>query len=140
MPGPGNSHPEVACLVAYRWLADLVLLLHLAFVLFVVTGGLLVLRRPRLAWIHLPAVIWGATIEFAGWICPLTPLEVALREAGGGVGYEGGFIEHYITALLYPSGLSRPIQVGLGVVVLALNACVYWTLARRARRTGSAGQ
>ena len=126
--------------MAYRWLADLILLLHFAFVLFVVLGGLLVLRWPRLAWVHLPAAMWGATIEFTGWICPLTPLEVALRRTEGGAGYEGGFIEHYITAVLYPAGLTRNTQFALGLAVMALNAALYLALARRARRVVRAGR
>lgn len=117
--------------MAYRWLADLVLLVHFAFILFVLFGGLLVLRRPRLAWLHLPAAAWGALIEFAGWICPLTPLEVTLRRAGGEAGYRVGFIERYLTAAMYPEGLTRGTQLMLGVVVVAINAGVYWLLFRR---------
>ena len=125
----------------HRWLADVVLVIHLAFVLFVVLGGLLVLRWPRLAWIHVPVALYGAAIEFIGFICPLTPLENSLRRLGGEAGYEGGFSEHYITAALYPTGLTREIQLSLGVAVLVLNAAVYWVvLRRRARaRTGSSG-
>ena len=115
----------------WRVLADLVLLLHLAFVLFVVLGGLLVLRWPRLAWLHLPVALYGATIEFLGFTCPLTPLENRYRRLGGESGYEGGFIEHYVTSLIYPDGLTRGIQVGLGVAVLALNAIVYTVVVRR---------
>ena len=118
----------------YRWLADVVLVLHFAFVAFVVLGGLLVFRRPTLAWVHLPAAAWGALIEFAGFVCPLTPLEVALRRRGGEAGYEGGFIEHYVTAALYPTGLTREIQLVLGTAVLVLNAVVYGLLLRRRRR------
>jgi hypothetical protein len=109
----------------YRALADLIVGIHLAFVLFVVLGGLLVLRRPWVAGIHLPAAVWGALIEFAGWVCPLTPLENALRLRAGQTGYTGGFVEHYILPLLYPSALTRPIQITLGVLVLALNLLVY---------------
>ena len=112
-------------------LADLLLLIHGAFVLFVVAGGLLVLRWPRVAWLHLPAALWGAGIEFTGRICPLTPLEKAWRRAAGETGYQGGFIEHYVTAALYPAGLTRTIQLALGAIVLALNGWVYWTLWRR---------
>ena len=115
----------------YRTLADLVLVFHLAFVLFVVLGGLLVLRWPKLAWAHLPAAGWGALIEFAGWICPLTPLEQRLRVLAGQAGYEGGFIEHYVTAWLYPSGLTRTVQLVLGAAVLALNLAIYTRLLRR---------
>jgi hypothetical protein len=115
----------------YAPLADALLLLHGAFVLFVVAGGLLVLRWPRLAWLHLPAAVWGAAIEFLGFVCPLTPIEKAWRRAAGGVAYEGGFIEHYVTAALYPAGLTRPIQLALGLLVLGINGGVYWTLWRR---------
>jgi hypothetical protein len=121
----------------YRLSADLVLIVHLAFVLFVLLGGFLVLRRPGLMRFHLPAVVWGALIEFVGVFCPLTPLEVALRELGGGAGYEDGFIEHYITAVLYPSGLTREIQIVLGSAVLVLNAAIYGYLLLRQRRSRS---
>jgi hypothetical protein len=122
--------------VLFRGAADLVLVLHFGFVLFVVLGGLLALRWPRLAWVHVPVALYGATIEFLGFICPLTPLEVWLRRGGGEAGYEGGFIEHYITAALYPTGLTRELQLALGVGVLAVNALVYGTLLRRRRRAG----
>src|SRR5262245_22295289 len=116
----------------YRLLADAVLIVHLCFIAFVVLGGLLVLRWPRLAWLHLPTVAWGAWIEFSGSICPLTPLEIGLRARGGEATYSGGFIERYITALIYPEGLNRGQQVALGVFVLVLNAAVYgWLLWRR---------
>lgn len=115
----------------YRALADLVLVLHLAFVLFVVLGGLLVLRWPKLAWLHLPAAAWGALIELAGWICPLTPLEQRLRVLAGDAGYQGGFIEHYVTAWLYPGGLTRPVQLALGAAVIVVNLAVYTRLLRR---------
>jgi Protein of Unknown function (DUF2784) len=122
----------------YRLLADAVLVVHLAFIVFVVLGGLLVLRWPRIAWLHLPAVAWGAWIEFAGRICPLTPLEIGLREHGGGEAYRGGFIEHYVTALIYPDGLNRRQQVVLGAFVLVLNAAIYvWLIARRRSRQDS---
>ena len=125
--------------MAYRWLAGLVLLVHFAFILFVLFGGLLVLRRPRLAWLHIPAAAWGALIEFSGWICPLTPLEVTLRRAGGEAGYSVGFIERYLTAAIYPEGLTRGTQVALGVVVVAINGWAYWRMARlRSRRARAA--
>jgi Protein of Unknown function (DUF2784) len=112
-------------------LAQALLVVHGAFVLFVIAGGLLVLRWPRLAWAHVPAALWGALIEFAGFICPLTPLENAWRRAAGEQGYQGGFIEHYVTAALYPSGLTRSIQIALGLLVLGVNGWVYWHLWRR---------
>ena len=114
--------------------ADLVLVVHFAFVLFVVLGGLLALRWPRVAWAHAPVAIYGATIEFVGFVCPLTPLEVWLRRRGGEAGYEGGFVEHYVTAALYPTGLTREIQLALGLGVLAVNGVVYTLLLRRMRR------
>jgi hypothetical protein len=112
-------------------MADTLLVLHGGFVLFVVAGGLLVLRWPWLAWLHLPAAVWGAVIELAGFVCPLTPLENAWRRAAGGTGYQDGFIEHYVTAALYPAGLTRSVQVVLGVLVLALNGWMYWRLLTR---------
>lgn len=111
-------------------LADLVVLLHLAFILFVMLGGLLVLRWRRLMWLHLPVVVWGAAIEFIGWICPLTPLENRLRAAAGEAGYSGGFIEHYLIPLIYPAGLTRELQWLLGALVLLVNAAVYWRVLR----------
>jgi hypothetical protein len=123
--------------MAYRLLAELIVLVHFGFVLFVVLGGLLVLRWPRLAWFHLPAAVWGGLIELTGVICPLTPLEKWLRLAGGLAAYEGGFIAHYILPVLYPAGLTRGIQIALGVAVTALNLAVYATLALR-RRGGRA--
>jgi len=118
----------------YRALADLVLVVPLAFVLFVVLGGLLVLRWPRLAWLHVPAAVWGVLIEYTGWICPLTPLENSLRERGGGAGYSGGFIEHYIQSVLYPAGLTRGTQIVLGSLALLVNLTAYGVVvARRGR-------
>lgn len=124
--------------MGYSVLADLVVGLHLVFVSFVVLGGLLVLRWPRMAWLHLPAVAWGALIEWRGWICPLTPLEVTLRRRAGEAGYEEGFLDHYILPLLYPPGLTRGMQLAMAAGVLLLNAAIYGTvLWRRRRRRGS---
>src|SRR6187397_107974 len=106
-------------------LADLVVILHFAFVLFVVLGGLLVLRWPRLAYVHLPVALYGALIELVGWICPLTPLEKRLRESAGLQGYQGGFVEHYILPVLYPAGLTREVQWGLGMLVIGINVVIY---------------
>lgn len=119
--------------MTYRLLADLVLLLHAAFVAFVMLGGLLALRWPRAAWLHLPLVAWGAGIEFLGGICPLTPLENRWRQLAGEQGYTGGFVEHYIVAALYPDGLTRNVQVALGLLVLAVNAAIYGWAWRRNR-------
>jgi Protein of Unknown function (DUF2784) len=117
----------------YHWLANLVVLIHLGFVLFVVLGALLLLRWPGMAWLHLPAALWGGLIELAGWVCPLTPLENYFRRLAGDAGYQGGFIEHYVTALIYPAGLSRGIQIGLGLGVILLNSILYWQVWRRHR-------
>ena len=115
----------------YRLLADAVLLLHLAFIIFVVAGGLLLHRCPRLAWLHLPAVLWGVGIELSGYICPLTPLENRLRRLGGEAGYAGGFVEHYLVPVIYPIGLTREWQIVLGLGVAALNLAAYVRWWRR---------
>lgn len=114
----------------YRILADLLVVFHLAFVFFVVLGGLLVLRRRGWAWIHLPAAAWGALIEFADWICPLTPLEVRFRALGGEAGYPGGFLERYLIPLLYPGDLTRLHQIVLGILVVGVNLAVYGLVVR----------
>lgn len=119
----------------YIVLADVVLILHFAFILFVGLGAVLVLRWGRVAWIHLPCAFWGAWIEFQGWICPLTPMENHFRRLGGEVGYSGGFIEHYLVSLIYPSGLTRETQIRLGVVVVAINVVAYGLMGWRRWRT-----
>ena len=115
----------------FQLAADVIVLLHVGFVLFVTLGGLLVLKWPRLAWLHLPAVAWGAFVEFSGWVCPLTPLENWLRTQGGDAGYAGDFLAHYVTALLYPEALTRELQLVLGTTVIAVNLVIYawlwWT-------------
>jgi hypothetical protein len=117
--------------MAFRTLADAVVAVHLAFVLFVVFGGLAVARRPSVAWVHLPAAAWGACVEFAGWVCPLTPLENWLRSQGGGTEYASTFVEHYVLPILYPSSLSRELQWALGGLVVLVNAVVYTVILRR---------
>lgn len=114
-------------------LADAVLVVHFLFIVFVVGGGFLALRWPRLAWVHLPCAVWGAWIELAGWVCPLTPLENSLRRRAGEAGYEGGFIENYLLEVVYPAGLTREIQILLACVVVAVNAIAYALLLRRRR-------
>lgn len=116
-------------------LADLTLLTHLVFILFVVLGGFLVLRWRWVAIIHLPAVLWGILIEWGNRVCPLTPLEQRLRLAANEDGYNGGFIEHYLMPLIYPEELTRGIQLGLGLFVLLVNVLIYgWLLLRRKKR------
>jgi hypothetical protein len=125
--------------MAYHILADLVVGVHTLFVAFVVVGGLLALRWPWVAVLHLPAAAWGALIEFQGWICPLTPLENSLRASAGQAGYRGGFIEHYLLPVLYPTGLTRGVQLALGSGVIVVNLVVYGFLMARWRRS-SAGR
>ena len=120
----------------YKLLADSVFIIHLAFVGFVVLGGIAVWRWPKLMWLHIPAVIWGALIEFGGWICPLTPLEQSLRRLAGESGYAGGFVEHYLVPILYPAGLTRNTQIVLGILVLAINIVAYTLILRRRRQRG----
>jgi hypothetical protein len=119
---------------AFRAAADLVVVVHAAFVIFMLCGGVLVARWPRLAWIHVPAAIWGALIEFAGWICPLTPLENHLRERAGLSAYQGDFIQRHLLPALYPAHVTRAVQLGLGAVALVVNAGVYWHVVRTVRR------
>ncbi len=118
----------------YECLADFVVLVHFAFVLFVIVGGLLALKWRRVIWIHLPCVLWGALNEFFGWICPLTPLENWLREAGGRAGYQASFVEHYILPILYPAALTRAMQIILGLKVVAVNVMIYGWLGYRSKR------
>ncbi|WP_425153583.1 DUF2784 domain-containing protein [Candidatus Palauibacter sp.] len=122
--------------MGWRLLADVVLVTHFLFIAFVVAGGFAAVRWPRLAWVHAPCFVWGALIEFAGWICPLTPLENNLRVASGQAGYSGGFIERYLLPIIYPGALNREIQIWLGLAVLALNLAAYGWLIRRIRAKG----
>ena len=117
------------------WIAaNLIVVIHLLFVLFVFLGGFLVLRWNRLAWFHLPVAGWGALIEFRGWICPLTPLEKYFWEEAGEAGYSGGFINHYIIPLIYPAGITPATQRLLGWLVLVVTGAIYTTLIIRKRR------
>ena len=115
----------------FRLAADAIVLLHLAFVVFVALGGLLALRWRRVAWAHVPAALWGVGIELGGWICPLTPLENHLRQRGGAAAYEGDFIARYVVPVLYPAGLTRHWQLGLGALALGINLLVYALILRR---------
>ena len=118
--------------MVFRALADLVMVFHFVFVLFAVLGGCLVLKRRRWAWVHIPAFLWAALVEFVGWICPLTYLETWLIEQSGSHGFQEGFIEHYLFPLLYPEDLNRSLQVTLGVFVLSINIIIYGFLILRA--------
>ena len=117
----------------YAWLADLVIGVHFLFIVFTVAGGALALRWRWIPWLHLPALVWGATVEFTGWVCPLTPLENALRRAAGAATYTQGFVEHYLMPLIYPAGLTREWQWVLGGLLLVINAAVYALVWRRRR-------
>ncbi|UCG86723.1 MAG: DUF2784 domain-containing protein [Gemmatimonadota bacterium] len=121
-----------------RLAADALVVVHLTFIVFVVLGGFLVWRWPRLIWIHPPAAIWGGLIEFFHWTCPLTPLENRLRRIAGDAGFEGSFIEHYLVPVVYPPGLNRALQIALGVTVVLVNAAAY-TLYFRRKRLRSGG-
>lgn len=115
----------------WRMAADALVLVHLGFILFVLLGGLLLLRWPRLIWLHMPAVAWGIVVECLHLGCPLTPWENQLRRAAGQAGYDGGFIEHYLIPLIYPAGLTPKIQLYLGAIVVLVNLSVYaWLIWR----------
>ena len=116
----------------YRLLADAVLVLHFCFVVFVIFGGLLVLRRRRFAWLHLPAVVWGILIEFFWWTCPLTVLENYLRQLGGEAGYAEGFVDYFVSFVLY-SPLSPSVRLALGLLLLIFNLAVYRFAFRRVK-------
>jgi len=118
--------------LAFSLAADLLVLLHLAFILFVVLGGLLVWRWWQVVFLHLPAVVWGVLLEFNGWQCPPTPLEQQLRIAAGETGYSGGFVAHYLLPLIYPAGLTMSYQVVLGSGALLINLAIYgWLLFKK---------
>jgi hypothetical protein len=119
-------------------LADALVLLHLLFVVFVMTGGFLLVRWPRLLWLHLPAAAWGAFIEFSGGICPLTPLENSLRVLGGGSAYSGDFVERYLLPLLYPAQLTPTLQQVLGALVVGVNLLAYAMAYRAWQRRADA--
>ncbi|HET9670243.1 MAG TPA: DUF2784 domain-containing protein [Casimicrobiaceae bacterium] len=124
-----------------RLAADAVLLAHLAFIVFVLIGGILVWRIPSLAWLHAPAIAWAVFVESAGRICPLTPLENRLRLASGEAGYGGDFVSHYLLRLIYPEGLTRAVQIALVLVVVAVNVAVYsrWLLRKRTAQRSAMG-
>lgn len=117
--------------------ADLVLVLHFAFISFVAAGALLLLKWPRVIYLHIPAIIWGILIEAKGWICPLTPLEQWLRLQAGQSGFKTGFIEYYLLPIIYPSGLTRNIQIGLALLVFFINLLIYSWLILRYKRSAA---
>ncbi len=116
-----------------RFLADATLVIHLLFIVFAVAGAFAALRWRLLVWAHLPCALWAVAIEWGGWICPLTPLEVFFRRCAGQAGYAGGFVQHYLLPVIYPHNLTREIQVGLGIGVLLVNLLAYALVVRRMR-------
>ncbi|MBZ5537917.1 MAG: DUF2784 domain-containing protein [Acidobacteriia bacterium] len=119
----------------FRACADVVVVVHFAFAIFAVLGGVLVLKRKRWAWLHVPAMLWAALIEFADWMCPLTWLEDWLLERGGGTPYAGDFVEHYLLPILYPDKLTRSLQITLGLLVVVVNVVIYAWLIRQRLKT-----
>ena len=115
----------------YLLLADILVVLHLVFICFVLFGALLVLKWPQTVWFHLPACIWGITVEFTGCICPLTPLEIELRLMAGEKGYSEGFVTEYLMSIIYPAGLTREIQWILGGIVVLINLVLYTMVLKR---------
>ena len=115
-------------------LAGAVVVVHMAFVVFVVAGAVAVLRWPRMAWVHVPAALWGATIALGGFTCPLTPLENWLRVRSGATAYDTGFLEHYLLPVLYPLAMTRGLQIATGLFVVLVNVLVYWRVFRRRSR------
>jgi len=118
----------------YSVAADAIVILHLAFIVFVMLGGLLLLLWPRLVYLHLPVVVWGTLVELQGWMCPLTPLEQHLRKLAGEAGYSGGFVEHYLLPLIYPAGLTRDLQTVLALCVITVNLAIYTVVVVKYRR------
>ena len=129
-PGDGLNGSALREL-AYRALADGVVLLHFAFIAYCVLGGLLALRWRRAAWLHLPALVWGVAVELTGAICPLTPLENALRRAAGEAGYRGDFVQHHLLPVIYPAALTRGTQLWLGALLVLVNVAIYAAVLRR---------
>ena len=121
----------------YSFLADLLVVFHLVFILYVIAGALLIFKWTKTLWLHLPSCFWGMTVEFSGRVCPLTPWEIQLRRLAGEEGYTGSFIEQYLIPIIYPSGLNREIQMLLGSTVLIVNFSLYTLILikRRKRKT-----
>jgi hypothetical protein len=125
-----NQQQTVKTRMLYQSAATAIALLHLAFIVFVLLGGLLVLRWPKVAWVHLPAAVWGVLIEFFGWWCPLTKWENHFLRLAGRAGYDGGFVAHYIMPIIYPAGLTRGMEIAIGALVLIINVSVYMKVFR----------
>jgi hypothetical protein len=133
---PGNPCPTMP----YHLLADLVLVFHLAFIAFAAFGGLLALRYPQILWLHLPALVWGVVVQWADLICPLTPLENDMRMRSGEAVFAGGFIERFVSQLLYPENLTLELRYVLGVLLLVVNVAVYTHVMIRRSRAKAASR
>ncbi len=125
----------IALETLYLWLANLIIVIHFLFIVFVLFGGLLVLRWPKLIWLHLPAIVWGFLVELNGWLCPLTPWENQFRQLAGKLVYEGDFIGEYLIPLIYPVNLTREMQFMFAAIVVLLNAVIYFFIWRKTRRS-----
>ena len=125
--------------MGYRIAAELTLILHFLFIVFVLFGGLFCLHRTRWLWLHLPSVLWGVWVEWSGWICPLTPLESHFRQRASGQGYLGGYVEQYLIPLLYPAQLTVSLQWFLGSLVLVVNVLIYYYVFLRLKKTAGEG-
>lgn len=115
----------------YLWLSNLIVIIHFLYIVFVLLGALLVLRWPRMIWLHLPAVVWGVLVEFMGWYCPLTPWENQLRRMAGREVYEGDFIGEYLLPLIYPVNLTREMQYLFAAIVILINVVSYYFILYR---------
>ena len=123
----------------FQLLADALVLVHIAYIVFVVAGAVFVRYHPKVIWVHLVAVAWGAYVALAHRVCPLTPLEVSLRIGAGQAGYSGGFVEHYLIPVIYPKALTPGIQIAEGIFVLAVNLALYgwvWRVRLAERHRG----
>lgn len=116
--------------MSFKLAASAIAIIHLLFIAFVILGGLLVLQWRKVAWLHVPAAVWGVLIELAGWYCPLTKYENYFLRRAGEAGYSDGFVAHHIFALIYPNGLTRGVEIVIGVLVLAVNLAVYVKILR----------
>ena len=119
----------------YHYLASLILVIHFLFIVFVLLGGLLILKWPRMLWLHLPAIVWGFLVELNGWLCPLTPWENHFRSLAGRQAYEGDFIGEYLVPLIYPAELTREMQYLFAFIVVFLNLAIYYFIWRRYRKS-----
>ena len=120
--------------MGYRLAAELTLILHLLFIIFILFGGLLALRKRFWIWLHLPALLWGLWVEWAGWPFPLTPLENYFRQLASSPQYPESFIEHYLVSIIYPEQLTVSLQLVLGGILLIVNLLIYFYVLRNCNK------